>query len=282
VIRRTTAAGRRDNGDRLGPPASGRKVSLVDAGPGRAPVLSIRLAMRDTPAMRDRSSSSPSQSVPTPDRPTAVVFDLGGVLIDWNPRYLYRSLFDDEAAMERFLAEVTTQAWNLEQDRGRPFAEAVAALVREHPEEAERIEAYWRRWPEMLGDAHADVVAILAELRATSVRLLAMTNWSAETFPLAIPRFPFLDWFEGVIVSGQERLVKPDPAIFRLLVDRHGVEPARTVFIDDAAVNVRAAESFGFRAIRFTDAPALRRGLELLGLLDAPAAESRARRRDPA
>jgi 2-haloacid dehalogenase len=232
---------------------------------------SIRVRMRETPPMRDVKSSMRGDGSETgPDRPNAVVFDLGGVLIDWNPRHLYRSLFDDEAAMERFLAEVTTQAWNLEQDRGRPFAEAVGALVREHPEQADLIEAYWRRWPEMLGDPHAEVVAILAELRATSVRLLAMTNWSAETYPLAIPRYPFLDWFEAVIVSGRERLVKPDPAIFRVLIDRYRIEPAGTVFIDDTAVNIEIAAQLGFRAIRFTDAPALRRELESLGLLDAP------------
>jgi 2-haloacid dehalogenase len=195
------------------------------------------------------------------------VFDLGGVLVDWNPRYLYRSLFDDEAAMERFLAQVTTQAWNLEQDRGRPFAEAIATLVHDHPEESELIEAYWRRWPEMLGEPHADVVAILADLRAANVRLLAMTNWSAETFPLAIPRYPFLDWFEAVIVSGDVKLVKPDPAIFRLLVDRYRVEPARTVFVDDTPVNVETAAQLGFRAVRFTAAPALRRELASFGLL---------------
>jgi 2-haloacid dehalogenase len=101
------------------------------------------------------------------------------------------------------------------------------------------------------------------------VRLFAMTNWSAETYPLAIPRYPFLDWFEAVIVSGRERLVKPDPAIFRLLVDRYGIEPATTVFVDDTAVNVETAAQLGFRAIRFTDAPALRRELESLGLLGA-------------
>ena len=124
----------------------------------------------------------------------------------------------------------------------------------------------------MLGEPHEEVVAILRELRATGLRLLAMTNWSAETFPFAVPRYPFLEWFEAVIVSGQERLVKPDPAIFRLLIDRHGVEPARTAFIDDAAVNVESAQSLGFRAIRFTDARALRHDLVSLGLLAVEAA----------
>jgi 2-haloacid dehalogenase len=199
---------------------------------------------------------------------TAVVFDLGGVLIDWDPRHLYRSLFDDEAEMERFLAEVTTQAWNYEQDRGRPFAHAIAELTREHPDQADLIEAYWSRWPETLGEPFHETVEILTGLRATGIRLLALTNWSAETFPFAPPRYPFLAWFEAVIVSGEVELAKPDPAIFQLLVDRHGLEPARTVLIDDSVANVEAAGALGFRAIRFTDAAALRRDLNAIGLLD--------------
>ena len=225
--------------------------------------------MRDTPVMPDRSSVSPDRSPAVPDRPTAVVLDLGGVLVDWNPRHLYRRLFADEAAMERFLAEVTTPAWNLEQDRGRPFADGIASLVRDHPDQAELIEAYWRRWPEMLGEPHQDTVEVLAELRGAGVRLLALTNWSAETFPFAAPRYPFLGWFEAVIVSGDVKLVKPDPAIFQLLVERHGLEPSRTVLIDDMIANVRAAEALGFRAISFTGASALRRDLVAMGLLPA-------------
>jgi 2-haloacid dehalogenase len=224
--------------------------------------------MRDTPAM---SANPPAPSQPDAterDRPTAVVFDLGGVLVDWDPRHLYRSLFDDEAEMERFLAEVTTQAWNLEQDRGRPFAEAIAELSREHPDRAELIEAFWSRWPEMLGEPLHETVDVLADLRATGIRLLALTNWSAETFPLAIPRYPFLAWFEAVIVSGEVGMVKPDPAIFRILIDRHGLEPARTVLIDDSIANVEAAGALGFRALRFTDAAVLRRDLSAMGLLE--------------
>jgi 2-haloacid dehalogenase len=230
--------------------------------------------MRDTPVMPDRSSVSPDRSRAVPDRPTAVVFDLGGVLVDWNPRYLYRRLFAEEAEMERFLAEVTTQAWNLEQDRGRPFADGIASLVRDHPDQAELIEAYWRRWPEMLGEPHHETVDILAALRATGIRLLALTNWSAETYPFAPPRYPFLGWFEAVIVSGDVKLVKPDPAIFQLLVDRHGLEPSRTVLIDDTIANVRAAEALGFRGISFAGAPALRRDLVAMGLLPATPAEA--------
>jgi 2-haloacid dehalogenase len=224
--------------------------------------------MRDTPAM---PAAQPARSQPVasePDRPTTVVFDLGGVLIDWDPRHLYRKLFADEAEMERFLAQVTTQAWNLEQDRGRPFAEAIAELTRQHPDRADLIEAFWSRWPEMLGEPFHETVQVLADLRATGIRLLALTNWSAETFPVAEPRYPFLAWFEAVVVSGEVRMVKPDPAIFRLLVDRHGLEPARTVLIDDSLANVEAARALGFRAIRFTSGTDLRRDLSATGLLD--------------
>jgi 2-haloacid dehalogenase len=224
--------------------------------------------MRDTPVMPADANVPSDPDLTRSHRPTAVVFDLGGVLIDWDPRHLYRSLFDDEAEMERFLAEVTTQAWNYEQDRGRPFAHAIAELTREHPDQADLIEAYWSRWPETLGEPFHETVEILAALRATGIRLLALTNWSAETFPFAPPRYPFLAWFEAVIVSGEVELAKPDPAIFQLLVDRHGLEPARTVLIDDSVANVEAAGALGFRAIRFTDAAALRRDLNAIGLLD--------------
>jgi 2-haloacid dehalogenase len=211
---------------------------------------------------------------PTPDRddasrPTAVVFDLGGVLIDWNPRYLYRQLFDgDDAAMERFLAEVTTPEWNGEQDAGRTWAEAVEVLTREHPQDAKLIAAYADRWPETLGDAIQPTVDVLAELRRTGARLFALSNWSAETFPIARPRYPFLEWFEGIVISGEVRIAKPDPRLFRHLVERYSLDPATTVFIDDSAANVRAARELGMIGIRFEDAEALRRSLAGLGLLD--------------
>jgi 2-haloacid dehalogenase len=210
---------------------------------------------------------------PTPDRddasiPTAVVFDLGGVLIDWNPRYLYRQLFDgDDAAMERFLAEVTTPEWNGEQDAGRTWAEAVEILTREHPQHAELIAAYADRWPETLGDAIKPTVDILTELRRTDARLFALSNWSAETFPIARPRYPFLEWFEGIVISGEVRIAKPDPRLFRHLLERYSLDPATTVFIDDSAANVGAAHELGMIAIRFEDAETLRRSLAGLGLL---------------
>jgi len=199
--------------------------------------------------------------------PTAVVFDLGGVLIDWNPRYLYRKLFDDEAAMEAFLADVVSPEWNGQQDSGRTWAEAVEVLSREHPEQRDLIAAYWHRWQETLGDAIAPTVAILEELRRAGIRLYALSNWSAETFPVARPRYPFLDWFDGIVISGEERVAKPDPAIFRHLLDRYGLDPATTVFIDDSEANVRAAAAEGIVSLRFVDATTLRNDLRRLRLL---------------
>ena len=208
---------------------------------------------------------------PTSPHVSAVVFDLGGVLIDWNPRYLYRTLFDDDEAMEEFLATVTTQEWNTAQDAGRPWSEAVEELATRHPERRALIEAYWRRWPETLGDAIAPTVAVLDELRSAGVRLFALSNWSGETFPLARPRYPFLEWLEGIVISGDEGLVKPDPRIFAVLTDRYGLVPVETVFVDDQVGNVEVAARLGFQAIRFVDADGLRADLHRLGILEAAA-----------
>jgi 2-haloacid dehalogenase len=202
-------------------------------------------------------------------RPTVVVFDLGGVLVDWNPRYLYRTMFDgDHAAMERFLAEVCTPAWNDEQDRGRPWDEACALLVRDHPDKRALIEAWPSRFDETMAGPIAGTVEILAELRARDVPLYALSNWSAETFPRALARFPFLQWFRGTVISGALRLAKPDAPIFRHLLDTYQLQARDTVFIDDAPRNVEAAASLGMHAVRFTDAASLRAALVDLMLLD--------------
>ncbi|QNH22272.1 Phosphoglycolate phosphatase [Xanthomonas sp. GW] len=198
--------------------------------------------------------------------PDTVIFDLGGVLIDWNPRHLYRQLFDDEAEMERFLAEVCSPQWNERQDAGRPWHEAVAELSALHPAQAERIAAYHLRWEETLGGPLDASVQILEELHAQGVRLYALTNWSHETFPVALQRYAFLQRFAGILVSGQERLVKPDPAIFALLLSRYAIDPARAVFIDDAPRNVHAAAAQGLHALHFRDAATLRAELRALGL----------------
>ena len=199
--------------------------------------------------------------------PTTVVFDLGGVLIDWDPRYLYRQLFDSPDEMESFLAEVTTAEWNAHQDAGRPWADAIELLVAEHPERRELIEAFHARWPEMLAGEIQGTVDVLAELRAAGLRLVALSNWSAELFPVARERFDFLTWFEGILISGEVGVNKPDRQIFEHLVERFGIEPATALFIDDSSANVATAAALGFRAVQFTDAAALRLELVQLGLL---------------
>jgi 2-haloacid dehalogenase len=196
-----------------------------------------------------------------------VVFDLGGVLIDWNPRHLYRRLIADEAAMERFLAEVCHPAWNVEQDRGRTFAEAVEAAAALHPGQRALIEAYHQRWDEMLAGPIDGSVAILEELRAAGHELHALTNWSTETFPIARERYAFLAWFGTILVSGEERLIKPDPRIFRLLLERIGHQAEACIYIDDSPKNVAAAADLGFAALHFQSPEKLREELTGLGLL---------------
>ena len=205
----------------------------------------------------------------------AAVFDLGGVLIDWDPRYLYRKLLADEGEVEEFLATVCTPEWNAEQDRGRPFAEGVAELVERHPAHAAAIAAFHERWPEMLGGDIPGAVELLAELRATGLPLYALTNWSAETFVVARERFAFLDWFDGLLVSGEERIIKPDPAIFELLLDRFGLDPGSTFYVDDSELNVEAAGRLGFDAVRFTTPAQLRRDLQDRRLLGRSAPSAR-------
>jgi 2-haloacid dehalogenase len=195
-----------------------------------------------------------------------VIFDLGGVLIDWNPRHLYRKLFDDAAEMEAFLRDVCAPAWNLEQDRGRPWAQAVAELSAAHPDKAELIAAYRGRWLEMLKGPIDGTVAILEALHAAGVPLYALTNWSAETYPIAEELYGFLGRFRGVVVSGRIGLVKPDAAIYDHTIARFGVVPGRTVFIDDSAKNVAGAAAAGLRAVHFTGPEALARDLAALGL----------------
>jgi 2-haloacid dehalogenase len=197
-----------------------------------------------------------------------VVFDLGGVLIDWDPRHLYRKLFaGDDAAMEYFLATVCTHEWNRRQDAGRSFAEGAQLLKAEHPDKAELIDAYYSRFDEMMAGPIAGSVEILADLRDRGTPLYGLTNWSAETYPAALKRFAFLRWFRGILVSGDIQLVKPDPRIFALLIERFAVEPQRTVYIDDVEANVAAARPFGIHPIHFTTPARLREelvGMELL------------------
>jgi 2-haloacid dehalogenase len=203
-----------------------------------------------------------------PSTRSAVIFDLGGVLIDWNPRHLYRKLFaGDEAGMEAFLATVCTQHWNEQQDAGRSFAEATALLAAEHPDQADLIGAYFARWAEMLGGAIEGTVEILDALRRRAVPVYALTNWSAETFPHATSRFDFLAWFKDIAVSGKIGIIKPDPRIYHLLLQRNGLAASDAVYVDDVKRNADAATALGLHGIHFTSPAALRRELEALGLL---------------
>ena len=196
------------------------------------------------------------------------VFDLGGVLIDWNPRHLYRKLFDgDEKAMEHFLATVCTPSWNAQQDAGRTFANACASLRLAHPRQAGLIDAWFERYDEMLAGPILGTVDLLTELRARGVPLYALSDWSAETFPVALKRFEFLQWFRGVLISGQVGLLKPDPHFFQLFLETFAIDPARAIYIDDRKPNVAAAAAFGMEGILFTDPPALRAELVRVGLI---------------
>ncbi len=169
--------------------------------------------------------------------------------------------------MEAFLANVCNSAWNEHQDRGRSWADAISEATTRHPEHEANIRAYYERWPEMLSGSMDETVAVLEELRNCDVRLLALTNWSDETFHIAEKLFPFIEYFEGIIVSGRERLMKPDPAIFQLLIDRYRLNPHSTVFIDDSMRNVEAAGRLGINALHFTHADGLRADLASLGVI---------------
>ncbi|MEX1827682.1 HAD family hydrolase [Luteibacter sp. CQ10] len=203
-------------------------------------------------------------------RREVVIFDFGGVLVDWNPRYLYRKLFgDDEAGMERFLAEVTTNEWNLQQDAGRPWTEAVRLLTAEYPQHAELIEAYHRRWPETLKGPIDDSIVILHDLKQAGHPLYGLTNWSHETFPFARERYDFFGWFDGIVVSGEEGTIKPDPKLYETLLERYDIDPATAIFIDDNKLNVDAAEKLGIHGVHFHSPAQLRAELVALGFLKA-------------
>jgi len=197
--------------------------------------------------------------------PKSVIFDLGGVLLDWDPRHLYRKLFDgDDAAMERFLAEICTMAWHLQHDAGRPFVETCAELKREHPGHDALIDAFAHRHEEMTAGPITGTVALLERLAAHGVPLYAITNFPAETFPLARKKFEFLGLFRDVAVSGVERVVKPSAEIFNILLRRNGLVAAESVFIDDSIKNVESARTLGLHAIHFRDTAQAIAALEAL------------------
>ena len=203
---------------------------------------------------------------------TTVVFDLGGVLIDWDPRHLYRKLFLDPAQMEDFLARICTPDWHYAHDLGEDTRQSCRRLASRHPEQRDMIMAWAERNQEMTNGQFDEAVAVLAELRAAGIPCLALSNMEAETFPLERARFAFMDWFDGYVISGIEKVAKPDRRIFQILLSRYRLVPAATVFIDDTPANVAAAGDLGIRALRYTGAGALRADLRSLGLaVAAPA-----------
>jgi 2-haloacid dehalogenase len=196
-----------------------------------------------------------------------IIFDLGGVLIDWNPRYMYRNIFKTEDEMEWFLENVTTSEWNENQDAGYPLHKATEELVAKHPEWSEEIRAYYGRWIEMLGEALHETVEIFHELKQNgNYKLYALTNWSAELFPHARERFDFLKWFDGIVVSGEEKMKKPSAEFYRLILDRYHIDPANTIFIDDSLRNIKGAEVAGIRSIHFHNAQQLKEELQRVGV----------------
>lgn len=196
-----------------------------------------------------------------------IVFDLGMVLIEWDPRHLYRKVFADEAKMEWFLAEVCNGPWNLEQDRGRPWNEAIAEAKARHPDQAREIALFRERWMEMVPGAIDGSVQLLEDLHRKGVALYAITNWNGDTFRETRARFGFLNLFRDIIVSGDEKIIKPDPAIFALLCTRNGLNSSECLFIDDSLKNVKGAEACGWQGHHFTSPATVRTDLVARGLL---------------
>jgi 2-haloacid dehalogenase len=198
-----------------------------------------------------------------------IVFDFGGVLLDWDPRYLYRKLFaDDERAMERFLETIDFYEWNLRQDAGRPFAEAIADHCQKHPEYCDLIRAYETLWEESIAGPIQSTVDVLREFKRADYPLYGLSNWSAETFPRAKRKYNFLDWFEAIIISGEVGLIKPDPRIYELLLEKISRPAEQCLIIDDSVDNISVARQLGFRTIHFQSPGQLKLEVDRMGLLE--------------
>jgi 2-haloacid dehalogenase len=196
----------------------------------------------------------------------AVVFDLGGVLLDWNPRHLYRRLFADAGEMEDFLARICTPGWHRAHDLGEDVTQSCRRLARQHPRYRDMIMAWVDPGDEMAAGQIDEAVGVLAELKAHGVLCLVLSNMEPATFTARRGRFPFMNWFDGYVISGLEGMAKPDPRIFQLLLRRYRLAPAATVFIDDSPANIEAARGQGMTALRYTSAGELRGQLRALGL----------------
>lgn len=197
-----------------------------------------------------------------------VIFDLGGVLIDWNPRYLYRKIFKTEEEITWFLENICTHEWNEKQDAGRSFEEATEELVLKFPDHEPAIRAWYGRWQETISGPVHETVSILEKIKnGQSHRLYALTNWSAQTFPWALENFKFLHWFEGIVVSGVEKSRKPFPDFYQILLDRYHINPSTAVFIDDSTNNILGAKNVGLHTVHFQSPHKLLEELQQLGVL---------------
>ncbi|MDB5232915.1 MAG: family phosphatase [Chitinophagaceae bacterium] len=197
-----------------------------------------------------------------------IIFDLGAVLIDWNPNYVFDKLFNDEERKAFFFQNICTSEWNEKQDAGRSLKEATDELLVKHPGWKKEIEAYYGRWKEMLGGPIKETVEIFRQLKASGkYKLYALTNWSAETFPVALELYEFLHWFDGRVVSGEEKMRKPFPEFYKVLLDRFNVKPGEAIFIDDSLRNIQGAEAVGIKSIHFKSPQQLAKELKEMNLL---------------
>jgi len=193
-----------------------------------------------------------------------IIFDFGGVLVDWNQRYYYRGYFKDDQRMEYFLSHVCTSEWNAENDRGRTYAEGVRILSAQYPEFKEAIEMFPLHWTEMLRGEKPEGVALLFQLKELGYHLYGLTNWSAENIHIAFERFPFFSLFEGIVVSGIEQMIKPEEPIYRLLLNRYHLKPQESVFIDDTLANIETAQRLGIAGVLFDNIEHVRHNLSNL------------------
>lgn len=198
-----------------------------------------------------------------------IIFDLGGVLIDWNPEYVYLDAFKgNRKKMEKFFDEVCTFDWNENQDAGYPLANATEDRIALFPEQADLIRMYYGRWEEMLRGSISGTVSILKKIVSNNdYRVFALTNWSAETFPIALKRFDFLHWFEGIVVSGTEKTRKPFPEIYETTLERYDLKACESIFIDDNERNVAAANQLGIQTIKFLNPHQLEKDLKTKEIL---------------
>ncbi len=187
-----------------------------------------------------------------------IIFDFGSVLVDWNPERLYGPYFNDDAKMQYFLTEICPHAWNAQADAGRSTAEITEERVAVHPEWEKEIRMYFGQWIKMMGEQIPGMQELVEELKNRGYRLYGLTNWSAETFPLVKDNYPVFRLLDGIVVSGEEKIAKPDPGIFRILLQRYGLKPEECLFIDDNPGNVSTGESLGIRGLVFTSAAALK------------------------